>query len=188
VTALSDKAIAQFAANAGFAGSDLTKAVAVALAESGGEPNAQHINTNGSVDRGLWQINSIHGIGGNLFDPATNAAAAMTVFKQQGWGAWTTFKSGAYLVFMGRATVATNGTTANGSNPGTPSATPAANTSSGIAGLQTVTMGGLWLRVGAFLLGAGLLVEGLLRATGASQTIVSVAKDAAKDAAVSAVM
>lgn len=180
---ISDKAIAQYAANAGFAGGNLTTAVAVALAESGGNTDAH----NPSGASGLWQVMwSLHGFSGNPYDPQTNANAAFQVFQQQGWNAWTTHNSGAYLVFMGRATVATTGTTANGRNSSGASSAPAANTSSGIAGLKTATMGGLWLRVGAFLLGTLLLVEGLMRATGANKTVIQFAKGAAKDAAIGA--
>lgn len=185
MTVLSDKAIAQLAANAGFSGGDLTKAVAVALAESGGNPNA--LNPSGAS--GLWQVMwKLHGLSGNAFDPQTNANAAYQVFRQQGWNAWTTYTSGAYLVYMGRAAVATNGTTPNGGNSSGSSPVASANTSAGVAGLQSITMGGLWIRVGAFLLGTFLLIEGLLRASGANKTIVTVAKSAAKDAAIGAAM
>src|SRR5690242_11175877 len=50
--------IAQLARSAGFSGNDWTISVAVALAESGGWSHARLINTDCSVDRGLWQINS----------------------------------------------------------------------------------------------------------------------------------
>src|SRR5690606_38269312 len=60
--AFTPKQIAQIARNAGFTGQSIVYAVAVCLAESGGRPNAiNDKNTNGSIDRGLWQINSIHG-------------------------------------------------------------------------------------------------------------------------------
>src|SRR5688500_1335097 len=45
---------------AGFDGENLVVAVAVAMAESRCDPSARGVNTNGSIDRGLWQINSIH--------------------------------------------------------------------------------------------------------------------------------
>src|SRR4051812_48178503 len=38
----------------------LDTAIAVALAESGGNDQAMHKNSNGSTDFGLWQINSVH--------------------------------------------------------------------------------------------------------------------------------
>jgi len=41
-------------------------AIAVALAESNGNPDAIDHDGNGTVDRGLWQINSVH----TQFSPA----------------------------------------------------------------------------------------------------------------------
>jgi hypothetical protein len=54
--------VAQLAQQAGFSGNDWVIAVAVAEAESAGWTHARLINTDCSVDRGLWQINSFwHG-------------------------------------------------------------------------------------------------------------------------------
>lgn len=182
---LSDSAIAQLAVNAGFKGSDIPTAVAVALAESGGNPDAK----NPSGAEGLWQVMwALHGFSGNAFDPQTNANAAHTVWSQQGWAAWTTWKNGRYLVYMGRASVAAATTANHGSNSSGSSSTSSNATSAGVSGLQKATMGGLWLRVGAFLLGTLLLVEGILQATGANKTIVQFAKSAAVDAAKAAVI
>lgn len=69
---------------------------AIALAESGGDTDATNTNKNGSVDTGLWQINSIHGISGNLKDARTNARAAKAVYDKQGFGAWVVFNKGTY--------------------------------------------------------------------------------------------
>jgi tape measure domain-containing protein len=60
----------------------------IAAGESGGNPLATNNNTNGTIDRGLWQINSVHGFGGDPFDPLTNALQAKKVFDSQGIGAW----------------------------------------------------------------------------------------------------
>ena len=58
---------------------DVRVAYAVCMAESRGNPNANNAGTNsdGSVDRGLMQVNSIHAdmVGGDLdklYDPKTN--------------------------------------------------------------------------------------------------------------------
>lgn len=72
----------------GFSGDDLPVAVAVAFAESLGDPEAVNFNRDGSVDRGLWQVNSIHGFDGDLFNPIYNAESAFWVFERQGWRAW----------------------------------------------------------------------------------------------------
>jgi hypothetical protein len=73
---------------------------AIAEAESSGNPNATHTNSNGSVDSGLWQINTANSDViaqyGNVFDPASNAKMAYAIYKQQGLTAWTTYTSGAY--------------------------------------------------------------------------------------------
>lgn len=79
--------VAALAYSAGFSRSELHTAVAVAYAESGGDPSAVNRNRNGSVDSGLWQINSVHGFSG-LKDSRANAHAAFHVWELQGWSAW----------------------------------------------------------------------------------------------------
>lgn len=73
---------------------------AIALAESGGDPRAKHRDADGSIDRGLWQINSVHGYGDASFVPIDNAREAVTIERSQGLGAWSTYVSGAYKRFM----------------------------------------------------------------------------------------
>ncbi len=80
-------------------------ASAIALAESSGNASATNVNTNGSTDYGLWQINSSNfsGLGvsaSNVTDPATNAAAAVALYNQSGFGNWTTYTSGAYAQYL----------------------------------------------------------------------------------------
>lgn len=96
--------IGQVAANAGFQGDDLVTAVAVALAESSGNPNAWGDAGIGAGSFGLWQINAkYHPEYGpdfsQLYDPQTNANAAFAVYSQAGqsFKPWSTFKTGAYL-------------------------------------------------------------------------------------------
>jgi len=65
-------------------------AAAIAMAESGGNAAASNANTNSSIDRGLWQINSIHG-SQSSFDVMTNARAAVAISGNgQSWRAWCT--------------------------------------------------------------------------------------------------
>ena len=98
--------IMQYASNAGFYGSDLIKAVAVALAESSGNPQALgDLSVGGSY--GLWQINAHYHpeYGPNfeqLYDPQINANAAYAIYQAAGnsFTPWTTFKTGAYLTYM----------------------------------------------------------------------------------------
>lgn len=97
---LSAQQIAQYAKNAGFSGSDLATAVAIALAESSGNPSAVG-DLNLGVSSGLWQINlRAHPefAGWNLFDPQQNANAAYSVYAAAGnsFSPWSTYKSGAY--------------------------------------------------------------------------------------------
>lgn len=99
--------IGTVAANAGFSGDDLATAIAVAMAESSGNPNAWGDAGIGAGSFGLWQISSkYHPEYGpdftQLYDPQTNANAAFAVYSQAGnsFSPWSTFKSGAYLANM----------------------------------------------------------------------------------------
>jgi len=78
---------------------------AIAMAESGGVVSAQGPpNSDGTVDRGLWQINSSHSqfdAQRLLSDPLYNARAAVSIERSQGLGAWTTYSSGAYRSYLG---------------------------------------------------------------------------------------
>jgi TP901 family phage tail tape measure protein len=98
---LSAQQIRGVAYAAGFRGKALDLAVAIALAESGGNTGATNHNTNGTVDRGLFQINSVHG-GMSTYGTAANAKAAYSLYKKRGGFAdWATFNSGAYRKFLG---------------------------------------------------------------------------------------
>jgi hypothetical protein len=75
-------------------------AAAIALAESAGVSNAVNHNSNGSTDRGLWQINSVHG-SQSTFDPLANAKAAVAISSNgTNWRPWVTYNNGAYKQFM----------------------------------------------------------------------------------------
>lgn len=57
------------------------------------DPNATHVNTNGTTDRGVAQVNSIHcgkvkGDCENLYDVDENLRVAKIVYDTQGKGAW----------------------------------------------------------------------------------------------------
>jgi len=78
-------------------------AAAIALAESGGRSTASHRNSDGSIDRGLWQINSTHGAM-STFNPLGNARAAVSISGGgRNWNPWTVFRTGAYKKFLGAA-------------------------------------------------------------------------------------
>jgi hypothetical protein len=103
-------ALVNLAANAGFTGADIYTAAAIAMAESGGNPRAYNRETLakggtpiGKGSFGLWQIylrDHPEFAGWNLYDPQTNANAAFRVYQQQGWRAWTTYKTGAFRAYL----------------------------------------------------------------------------------------
>lgn len=108
MTKLTPEQIARHAHDAGFRGDGLTTAVAVALAESGGNTRA-HNATPPDNSYGLWQINMLGGMGperrrqfgldsnSELFDPATNAKAANRISNDgRSWTPWSTFTNGTY--------------------------------------------------------------------------------------------
>lgn len=81
---------------------------AIATAESSGRSSATNTNKNGSIDRGLWQINSVWLKNpdfvkrfGDLNDPITNARAAEYIRGKQGLTAWSTYNHGSFRKFMG---------------------------------------------------------------------------------------
>lgn len=77
-------------------------AAAIAMAESGGNSNASNTNSNKTIDRGLWQINSSNG-SGSSFDIMTNARAAVAMSSSgQTWRPWcTAYSDGACGVHGG---------------------------------------------------------------------------------------
>jgi hypothetical protein len=98
------------AQNAGFSGNDALTAAAIAMAESSGNPRAYNPETaagapSGKGSYGLWQIYlNAHPEfeGQDLYDSATNATAAYSVFSDAGnsFSPWSTFKNGTYAQFV----------------------------------------------------------------------------------------
>jgi hypothetical protein len=79
----------------GSAGAAFT-AAEIAEAESGGQQYAEGGNSNGTVDRGYWQINSSHGPL-STFGAYGNARAAVLISGDgTDWAPWTTYQTGAY--------------------------------------------------------------------------------------------
>src|SRR5271157_3920957 len=112
---LSPAQIAQYAAAAGFTGSDLLTAVDIALAESGGNPAAYNPETaagtpQGQGSYGLWQVYlKMHPefAGVNLADPQTNANAAYSIYAiAGGFHPWSTYTSGEYGLYESPAVLA----------------------------------------------------------------------------------
>ena len=101
---LSRDELFRLAYDAGFRGDNLRMAVAVALAESGGNPNAYNAElaagtAPGAGSRGLWQIYGTAHPQYNssiAFDPIVNARGAYEIYKQAGnrFTPWSTFNNG----------------------------------------------------------------------------------------------
>lgn len=79
--------------------------MAIMRAESGCNPAADNtrLNHDGSNDKGLLQINSIHK---NLIsdldrlNPEKNIAAGYKIWKTQGYRAWSVYNNGSYKKFL----------------------------------------------------------------------------------------
>lgn len=89
-------------------------AAAIAMAESGGNPTITNRNSDGSIDRGLWQINSVHGSLSTV-DRMGNARAAVKISGNgRNWNPWTVYRTGAYKKFLGSAQNADGGSGGKG--------------------------------------------------------------------------
>jgi Lysozyme like domain len=145
------------ASGAGFSGDDLVTAVAIAVAESGGDPQAYNPEQSAGAAQGrgsfgLWQIyltDHPEFAGENLLDPQTNAAAAYAVYAGAGnsFRPWSTYKSGAYLANVAAVTQAL------GSNPDVVASSGDGGPSSSSDLLTLVIAGGLALWAVGRLLG-----------------------------------
>jgi Lysozyme like domain len=91
---------------------DPVVAVAIEWAEAGGDTEATHLNGDGSIDRGLWQIN-------NRFHPEVSAAQAFDAhastdaayrlsFGGTVWTPWAVFNNGTYTRWIDSARAAVN--------------------------------------------------------------------------------
>lgn len=80
----------------------VAKAEGLAYDESGAIiPDLFNINTNGSMDVGVFQINSIHYKKPqcklrDMTDPIKNVDCAYSIYEGSGWGAWSAFNNGSY--------------------------------------------------------------------------------------------
>lgn len=115
---LSATQLVPIAQRAGWTGNDLVIAVAVALSEGHmpGDPintaNSGAINranSNGTVDYGIWQINSVHSsllAADDWSLPSANASMAYKIWTERkaatgnGWTAWSSYNNGSYLTKM----------------------------------------------------------------------------------------
>ena len=84
---------------------DCKIALGIAQAESGFREDAININTNDTIDVGIFQINSVHfkqeGCSlKDIVDEYKNVDCAFSIFKASGWGAWSAFKNDSYLAHL----------------------------------------------------------------------------------------
>lgn len=201
---LSQNAIYTLARQAGLADGPAQTAAAIAMAESGGNPNS-HNSTPPDDSYGLWQINMLGALGParrtlyqlkantDLYDPATNARVMSAISKQgQDFKPWTTYTSGAYTNFVG-------GVTNKGTYGGTGVLGTVADDVKSVATLQFrisdalvrtvkwVTTEKNWLRVGYVAVGGVAIVAGLIaviESTSAGSAAISTTTKVAKKAAV----
>lgn len=89
--------VAQLLRNAGFPAHVVPEMVCTAKYESSFYERASNRNSNGSIDRGLFQINSIHlgragcpsrGNAAALYTAKANAKCALQIYRSQGLNAW----------------------------------------------------------------------------------------------------
>lgn len=108
---------------AGFTGTSATIAAAIAMAESGLQANATHLNTDGSIDRGLFQIN-------NRAHPEVSDScafnlqcAAQAAFKISNGGTdfsqWSTYTGGQYKQYLSQFSTLGLGTATSSGSSGT---------------------------------------------------------------------
>ena len=104
MTTWSKKQLEAFSTQAGFGSQASYIIVAIALAESGGNDQASHVNTDGSIDRGVLEINS-------RWHPEVSDSCAYTPLcsfqsaynisnKGTDFNPWTTYTTGAYLKYL----------------------------------------------------------------------------------------
>lgn len=175
---VSDQTIARAALAGGWPRDKAATAVAVALAESGGDATAVNDkNANGTTDYGLWQINSIHKgdlAGGDWRDPTANARMAYAVYRRAGnsfspWYAWRDLK---HLPFMARATKAVTEAEAGGIGGMVPDESAGNSplipdsieqlSDTATAALSVLRDRDFWIRVGMMALGALILIVGIV--------------------------
>lgn len=201
---MEDREVASLAKGYAFGGSAQIIAVAVALAEHGGNvnPNAVNRNNDGSTDTGVWQINSVHRRAHPtwtetwLKDPKNNASAMSVVSKLGAdWSPWRTYETGAYKAYLQRATSAHFAVTDSipdipgvGSIPNPLEAAQDAATAIGNVGqtlagfFEWITDPNTWRRIALVVLGGAVAVVGvgvLARGTEVGQAVEDAARKVA---------
>ena len=107
-TRLSYASVAKLAHGVGIpCGYSLVKAVAVAAAESGRYQYAYLRNKGCSIDRGMWQINSVYHPSYSTFDLNLNAKGMVSISKRgTNWQPWYGYTKGGWKSYLGSACAA----------------------------------------------------------------------------------
>ena len=179
---LSDEQIAGYAKGAGFSGNALVTVVAIALAESSGNPRAHNGNRlTGDDSYGLMQINMLGGMGPErrkkfglssnaaLFDPATNMRVAYGLSNGgKNFSPWSTYpgKSSAYLSRARKA--AGNPDTSGGTTGVQPAGITDVFTWPGeiLDFFEFITDPITWMRAGMIIAGGAALIFALAQMSG----------------------
>lgn len=190
--ALTDAQLAGYAKGAGFSGTGLVLAVAVALAETRGHPTATaHNPTPPDNSYGPWQINMYGTLGParrkqfglssneDLFNVATNAKAAYAISsKGKNFAPWSTYLDGKYLAYMSRARKAAGNPDSSGDNAGggiVQASNPFSFPGEVIDFFEFISDPITWMRAGMLIAGAGLLLFALAGISGMSGNIAQAA-------------
>jgi hypothetical protein len=81
-----------------FGSAVVIQALNVAYCESRFDETAEHVNRNGSADRGVFQISSIHGYSEyKLFAAWENINIAREIYRKQGWRPWACARKLGYV-------------------------------------------------------------------------------------------
>lgn len=173
--------IAALAISVGLTGEKAAIATAIAMGESNGNTEARGDTTittsTWGPSIGLWQIRSINsqrGTGGERdelanTDPAKNARAMMSISSNgRNWRPWSVYTSGKYRTYLAQARLAVANPGAVPAGGGATAAPGGGDTGSG--GLD-LTSGATWSRVGLFILGGGMVLVVLYKASGAGNIV-----------------
>lgn len=183
-TRLTDAQIAGAAKSAGFTGNSLVIAIAIALAESSGNPRS-HNRKPPDNSYGLWQINMYGDLGParrkqfglknneELFNPTVNAKAAYAISNggKKFTPAWSTYTFGRYLPYLPRARKAAGNPDATGIAPDVQQTgfTDVFSWPGEITDFfELITDPNTWLRLGMIVAGGGMLLYALFALSGAA--------------------
>lgn len=175
---LSMAQIEAYARGAGFAGNDFVIAGAIAEAESSGRTDV--VNFVPCV--GLWQINirahpqyTMQA----MKDPAQNASAAYAIFRSEGWQAWSTYTSGAYKRYLGKAAASASATDHIdlGKIPGVgPAIAVVSNLGKINTALDSIMDPTTWRRIAFMLVGVIMIMIGVVKMSATQKTIKAAIK------------